>query len=421
MLFALTLFWLLANCQSQRLECPPNTTGLAFKMLESNIGRDQGLQAGSGALGMIELGIFQQALRNSIARSDDEAQRQRWSKLLDMSTSSAIENLANATRDIEFPLDRLSVGTSMILQYQEFKNESYVPAIGALQTSVLNQPRNANGGLWYYNNVNNISAYHNLSYLDGMFSYAPFAVLSQATNQTSDAELLSASGALDQFLILHNITKRDDGLLVHGYDASKNHAWADPGTGASPVVWGRALAWYTLGLVNSLEFLLHQSSSSAVSKHLRKLFKDIIRAQLIASDRSLQIEGSYGVWQVVDHPGASFNGTKNFIEASATVMTAYSLLRGARLGLLDDLELKLRAQITGVGMFQTARQNFLIENRNGTLSYNGTSVVCTLSGNVDYSYYVTRPTALNALIGTSAFILASLEVEKLCSHGLSYY
>ncbi|KXS96844.1 hypothetical protein AC578_7391 [Pseudocercospora eumusae] len=415
LLLGLTLFCLLVTCHSQRLECPPNTAGLAFKMLESNIGRGQGLEAGNGSLGLIELGIFQQALRESIALSNDTAQQQKWSKLLETSTLSAVDNLSNATRDTEYPLDRLSIGTAMILHYQQFKDESYVPAIDALQDSVLSQPRNANGGLWYYNNVNNISAYHNLSYLDGMFSYAPFAILSQTTNTTSNAELLSASGTLDQLQILHNITKREDGLLVHGYDASKDHLWADPVTGASPVVWGRALAWYTLGVVNSLEFLLHHSSSATV-KHIRTLFNDIIRAQLIASDRSLQIEGSYGVWQVVDRPGATFNGTKNFIEASATAMTAYSLLKGARLGLLYDDELKLRAQTTGVGMFQSARQRFLIENSNGTLSYNGTSVVCTLSGNVDYPYYVTRPTALNALIGSSAFILAGLEVERLCCH-----
>ncbi|KAF7188921.1 Unsaturated rhamnogalacturonyl hydrolase YteR [Pseudocercospora fuligena] len=415
-LLALTLFWLLVTCQSRRFECRPSTNGLAFQMLESNIGRGQGLEAGSGSLGLIELGIFQQALRESIAHSNDTAQRQKWSTILDTSTSSAVGNLANATQDTEYPLDRLSVGTAMILQYQQFKNDSYLPTIKILQDSVFHQPENANGGLWYYNNVNNISAYHNLSYLDGMFSYAPFAILSQATNATSGVELLSASGTLDQLQILHNITKREDGLLVHGYDASKDHAWADLVTGASPVVWGRALSWYTLGVVNSLEFLLHHSSSAAV-KHIRTLFNELIRAQLIASDRSLQIEGSYGVWQVVDRPGVTFNGTKNFIEASATIMTAYSFLKGARLGLLDH-ELKLRAQTIGVGMFQTARQRFLIENSNGTLSYNGTSVVCTLSGDVNYSYYVTRPTALNALIGTSAFILAGLEVERLC--GQSY-
>ena len=146
-LLVLTLFWSLVTCQSRRLECPPNTNGLAFQMLESNIGRGQGLEAGSGSLGLIELGIFQQALRESIAHSNDTAQRQKWSALLDMSTSSAIDNLVNATQDTEYPLDRLSVGTAMILQYQQFKNNSYLPAIKALQNSVLHQPENANGGL----------------------------------------------------------------------------------------------------------------------------------------------------------------------------------------------------------------------------------------------------------------------------------
>lgn len=268
----------------------------------------------------------------------------------------------------------------MIYQYEATKDETYPPAIHALQESVLQQPRNANGGLWYYQNRNNLTAYHNLSYSDGMFSYPSFAIL--AANQSStSSDLFGPEAALKQLEILHSICVDDHGFLVHGYDASKDHTWANPETGASPAVWGRSLSWYTLGLVNTLALLHHSHPTFAA---LKTLYIDLVRAQLRASDRSLQIEGSYGVWQIVDHPGATFAGHVNFIEASASCMTAYNLLKGAREGWIEDESLKERAILAGVGIYQNVLYEFLIQNQNETVSLNGTSSVASLSGDVDF-------------------------------------
>ncbi|KAK4502631.1 hypothetical protein PRZ48_006057 [Zasmidium cellare] len=394
----------------QRLQCPwnPPADGLAFKMLESNIARGDGIENSGASTGFIELGIFQQALRESIAYTNSTTQKKKWSEYLQNSTLSAVASLSNATANAGLPLDRLSIGTSMIHQYESTKDEAYLPAIHALQDSVLQQPRNENGGLWYYQNRNNLTAYHNLSYADGMFSYPAFAIL--AANHT-DKDLFGPEAALSQLHSLYDICKDDYNLLVHGYDASKSHAWANPTTGASPAVWGRALGWYTLGLVNTLSLLPHSSPQFA---SLKSLYNTLIRAQLTASDRSLNIEGSYGVWQIVDRPGATFAGHANFVEASASCLTSYNLLHGARMGWIEDESVRERAVLAGVGIFQNVIYEFLVEDGNGTVSLNGTSSVASLSGDVDFAYYVTRPTVLNSLIGTSAFILASLEVEKIC-------
>lgn len=37
--------------------------------------------------------------------------------------------------------------------------------------------------------------------------------------------------------------ERTNGLPLHGFDVSKKQIWADPETGASPHVWGRAVGW----------------------------------------------------------------------------------------------------------------------------------------------------------------------------------
>ncbi|USW52706.1 Putative six-hairpin glycosidase superfamily, glycosyl hydrolase, family 88 [Septoria linicola] len=359
-------------------------------MLESNIARGQGLETSSAATGLLEIGFFQQAVHESITSSNNATQKQKWKAFLESSIVSANSTLANATKNTELVLDRLSIGSAIIRLFNETRNETYIPTLKALQQSVVNQKRNANGGLWYFDNQLNLTAYRNLSYLDGMYSYAPFAILSREFDYASDTNYLNEAAAWKQVSLLRSITERDDGLSVHGYDPTKNHTWAQGKDGASPVVWSRSQAWYTLGIVNSIELL--ETQYSDLIYNFKDLYHDLVVAQLDASDRSLAIEGNYGVWQVVDRPGATFDGKSNFIEASSSLMTAYSLLRGARMGWLEHEPLRLRAQLAGVGIFNDIKQRYLLDNQNSTLSLNGTSSVASLSGNVDYEYYITRPT-----------------------------
>lgn len=381
-----------STVNAQRIECPANIDGLinihgfAANMLDSNIARGQGIGTSAAATKFIEMGLFQQSLRESIARSNDTTQKEKWGTYLQNSLASVIDVLSDASNDTGLPLDRLSIGTEMIHQYLAYENESFLSAISALSESLAMQPQNENGGLWYYANPTNLSAYHNLSYIDGMYSYPGFAVLSDDPTLNVSNSLSGSKAALDQLEILRNITQRSDGLLVHGYDASKDHKWVNPTSGASPAVWARAQAWYTLGTLEALELLLNSSDPTITA--MKAIFNDLVRSQLRASDRSLSIEGMYGVWQVVDRPGATFAGVPNFIEASASCMTAYSLLKGVRLGLIEDDDLASRAKVTGLGIYKSVLQNFWIDNGNGTTSLNGTSSVASLSGDVDFTVSV---------------------------------
>lgn len=341
----------------------------------------------------------------SIEANSNATEQAEWSTYLQKSLSGAVPLLPNATANAGLPLDRFSIGTALAIA----GNDSYAPTIKSLQDSVALQPRNADNSLWYYNNRANLSAYHNLSYADGMYSYPSFAIVSSFENSTDceDDSKVGAAAALEQVKLIYDVCKRSDGLVVHGYDASKAHSWADPESGASPLVWGRALGWFTIGVLRSLSLL---SQESRAFGGLKEIFNEVVRAQIDASERSVNVTGSYGVWQVVDQPGEK----GNFIEASASAMTVYALLKGARTDLIEDQAFREKAVNTGLGIYQTLISDFFIENGNGTLSYNGTSSVASLSGDVNFEYYTTRPTVLNSLIGTSAFTLAALEVEKVC-------
>ena len=391
---------------------------LALRMLASIEQRNQTTLDPGKSTGYIQLGLFWQALSVATEPPPVSPANDELRPALDASLSSSIPAFANITRDAELPLDRLSLASDMVSWTLRAGNDTsqatkYLSTISALNASLALQPRNANGGLWYYNNVNNLTAYWNLSYLDGMYSYPAFVtVLPQLNDSYANPSALES--ALQQIQILYDICVLPSGLLVHGYDAIKAHKWANATTGASPEVWGRSLAWYSLGMLNTLEaasWVPALKSSEAYST-LKALFQRVMYAQVQAAERSKAHSGVPGVWQVVDKPGDA----GNFVEASSSFMTVNTLLRGVRMELLDDKNDDCPAGIVSVAteIYKSVSAEYLITHANGSLSLNGTSSVASLSPqNVSYDYYITRPVELDSLIGTSAFALASWEVGLL--------
>ncbi|RMX99261.1 hypothetical protein D0867_12160, partial [Hortaea werneckii] len=174
-----------------RCICPGalHNESLALRMVESNIARHQGATLTTASTGFIQLGLFQQALRAAINATSNSTKKSEWSAYLRNGITSSAPSFLNASLNAERPLDRFSLGTSYILQSENEDDDALSGAIEALEQSAVLQPRNDNGGLWYYNNVNNLSAYHNLSYLDGMFSYAPFALLASEYDISNNTDL----------------------------------------------------------------------------------------------------------------------------------------------------------------------------------------------------------------------------------------
>ncbi len=54
-----------------------------------------------------------------------------------------------------------------------------------------------------------------------------------------------------------------------------------------------------------------------------------------------------------------------------------------------------------------------LDSSNETIGFDGTVAVNNLNSTTNFTYYTTRPTVMNGLLGEGAFVLASLEVEKL--------
>ncbi|KAK8223618.1 glycosyl hydrolase [Phyllosticta paracitricarpa] len=389
-------------------------------MANSIISRGQGVLTGEGdSSALLQAGFTQKGFRRLIELYANDSSAGSIEGYINKSVESTVSTVSVTSELTNYPLDRLSNGNNLIDLFLETRDETYRESFESLRKSIDLQPRNVENGLWYY-------TYKNWSYLDGMYSLAPFysyyTGLFDQDNTTAVADIL-----LQLNLLWEHCYDNATGLLFHGYDESKTAVWANPETGASPHVWGRALGWYLMALVDTLELLPVERQSKEWADVLDK-FQTLAYAVMQSVD-----EASGAWWQVLDQPGRE----GNYIESSGSAMFVYALLKGVRLGFLEAdtpgteapdtvEEIGMNAPgfhdlgvvATSTSYVQVADKaydyilhNFVVNNGNGTLSYNGTVGVCSLNSTASYEYYVQRPINFNSVLGSVAFILASLERE----------
>jgi unsaturated rhamnogalacturonyl hydrolase len=124
----------------------------------------------------------------------------------------------------------------------------YLDDAAPFYQQLQHQPRTPQGGFWHK------KRYPNQMWLDGMYMAEPFyAEYAKITGQRNDTDV-----ALQFSLIEAHTRDARTGLLLHAWDASPaghKERWADPATGKSPTVWTRAMGWYGMALVDTLDYL----------------------------------------------------------------------------------------------------------------------------------------------------------------------
>ncbi|KAI4955242.1 hypothetical protein J4E91_001100 [Alternaria rosae] len=383
------------------------TPPISIQMAQSIISRNQGIltsQTDSSAL--LQAGFTQKTFRQILSTYTNNSLAPTLNAYIVKSVNSVVPVVSNATRDTAYPLDRLSSGNGLLRSWQETGDEKYKRAFEALRKSVDLQPRNGQGGLWYY-------VYPYWSYLDGMFSLTPFlAAYTNDAGHSSMTEQTLEDMIFQLDLLWQHCYSQETGLLVHGYDARRTAVWANSATGASPHVWGRSLGWYCMALIDTLELL--PANASHARQYIESRFQQLMPAVVAAAD------GKTGAWwQVMDRPGEQ----GNYLESSASSMFVYALLKGVRLGALStDAAWNATASYSGgqnayvdvaKKAYKYIADTFVVHNGNGTLGWNGTVGVCSLNSTASYEYYVGQPIVYNSLLGSLAFVRASLEVERL--------
>jgi len=300
-------------------------------------------------------------------------------------------------------LDNIEMGRAVLFLYRVTSQPKYALAAKFLHDQLALQPRTPSGGYWHK------QIYPNQMWLDGAYMAEPFRAEYAVTFQ-SPADFDDIAKQL--LLMDANMRDPDSGLLRHGWDESKQMSWADKTTGLSPEVWGRAMGWYAMALVDTLDWFPPSSDQShpqraALIAALNRTMAAVIEVQ----------DAKTGLWwQVMTHgsePG-------NFFEASASCMFTYALARGVRMGYLPqaDEENAKRA-------WEGIQKQFIAANPDGTLVLQNTVKVGGLGGTPfragDYNYYIHEPVVDQDKKGVGAFLLAGSEMEQSATQSLGQH
>ena len=291
----------------------------------------------------------------------------------------------------DFNLDNIPSGRVLLmLNQQQLKGkEKYKKAADQLWMQLENQPKTKEGGYWHK------KRYPNQMWLDGLFMGEPFAAeYSLIFNHPEHFDDI-----LRQFeLIEKYAVDKKSGLIYHAYDESREQQWADKNTGLSPHIWGRAVGWYAMALVDVLDYFpeSHPGRQQLIG-YLNRLASAIARAQ----------DQQSGLWyQILDLPERQ----GNYPEASASCMFVYTLAKAARLNYIPKKYFET-AQKGYAGILN----EFIEKEADGSISLNKTVSVGGLGGNPyrdgSFEYYMSEPLRKNDLKGVGSFIFASIEME----------
>ena len=199
------------------------------------------------------------------------------------------------------------------------------------------------------------------------------------------------------------------GLWKHAWDETRSQFWADPQTGRSKHTWARALGWYVMAMAECLDVMPDDyARKSELKALLQKAMKAVVRYQ----------DNQSGVWYDV----MDVKNPKNYLESTASCMFAYVLLKGARMGWLDE-----SYAIAGRRAYDGILKRFIRVNDDRTISLTDCCVVSGLGpgkgkyvkpGKENYrrdgsfEYYMSEPIRDNDPKGIGPFLWASLEMER---------
>lgn len=288
----------------------------------------------------------------------------------------------------EYNIDHITPGLAMLTLYRVTGQEKYRKMAELLRSQLKTHPRTKEGGFWHK------KIYPWQMWLDGLYMGEPFyAEYSKVYNEDNWDDIANQFVWMEK----HALDPKT-GLLYHGWDESKEQRWANKETGQSPHFWGRAMGWYAMGLVDTLEHFPRDHPR-------RKELIDILTREAAAIEK-FQDARSGVWWDILDLGGKE----KNYLESSASAMFVYALARGVREGYLPEKYMKV-----AVRGWDGIKKEFIKTNADGHTDWHGTVSVSGLGGNPyrdgSYEYYMSEKIRLNDAKGLGPAIKAALEME----------
>jgi unsaturated rhamnogalacturonyl hydrolase len=291
----------------------------------------------------------------------------------------------------EYNIDKVNSAKFLFGLYSDTKDEKYAKAIKLMRDQMKTHPRTSEGGYWHKN------IYPHQMWLDGLYMGSPF--LAQYAKVFNEPALFD-DVALQIELIEKYTYDENLGLYFHAWDESKQQRWANKETGKSPHVWGRAMGWYAMALVDVLDYFpkVHPKYNFIVSR-VERMAKGVVRYQ----------DKATGLWyQVVDQG----NREGNYLEGSASAMFSYFLLKAVAKGYLDKQYLNNATQA-----YEGILNHLIKTDENGLVSITQVCGVAGLGGDPyrdgTYKYYINEIKRDNDPKAVGPFIMASLLYEAL--------
>jgi unsaturated rhamnogalacturonyl hydrolase len=245
-------------------------------------------------------------------------------------------------------------------------------------------PRTSDSGLWHTTGATD------QLWLDGVFMGQKFNV--RYGNQFADATYAN-NEATTQLLVQHGHLKDPvTGLLWHAYDqpGGTTQPWVVPGTSHSPEFWCRAMGWYGMTMVETLETLpAGHPNQAAMLSALQGLVPAWANFQDPATGR----------WFQVVNKGSN---PANWTETSCSSMLAYVISKAVQRGYVSSsYQASASAAYAGV-------LNKISFGTDSTLAADLTNITDITEGtNVgsDDTYYFTRNRPVNDRHGLGAFLI----------------
>lgn len=268
--------------------------------------------------------------------------------------------------------------------YDETGDEKYLNAIKTISESMYYWPVNNYGGYWH------MMHQHHQMWMDGAYMAGPLSVMYSA--RFGD-ERLRERAIKQIFIMQEHLRDEKTGLYFHGWDPSKEMGWADPETGLSEQIWGRAVGWYAVAILDMLDYI--PADHPAVER-LKEIEVDLLKSLAKYQDPET------GMWfEVTDKPGCE----GNWVESSCTNLFIYSYAKAIRTGVIGkEYAEVLEKAYKGI-------EDILYFDDEGYLVIDKVCVgTCIDEGT--YEHYINRAQIKNDLHGAGAFILMCAEMER---------
>jgi unsaturated rhamnogalacturonyl hydrolase len=306
---------------------------------------------------------------------------------LDSSGTVTNTNAEGKVVEVKFEnLDSMLPGNLMIALYQETKDEKYKLAAEKIRKRFDTYPRTSDGGFWH---ANTKSREWQL-WGDGVFMSMTFLIRygkafndSRYTNDEATRQLLTYASHLND-PATH--------LMFHAYDESGASTWIEPGTKHSKLFWCRAMGWFGMTLVETLDILP----------------KNHPKRQLLLSQLSQLIEAwskyqdpKTGLWfQIVDKGDLA----DNWLETSSSCMYSYVIATAVQRGwvpkrYMDVAKKGYEGALTKISVDGDGMTN-LVD-------------ICEGTNVGDLAYYLGRKRNTNDFHGLGAFLIMNERLARI--------